>query len=123
MTTFTASDLLMKAPFAFAVHEMSAEKEQADFCFKTVYANPGYYHLVGIGNQDEPDQSCLFALESIFNDQQKWLDIFFRTAFEGAVHEHEYFAMELGSWLNVHVYQLSPGSFATVFTPLDMQGG
>ncbi|NLW10437.1 MAG: diguanylate cyclase, partial [Clostridiaceae bacterium] len=123
MTTFTVTDLLMKAPFAFAVHEMSVATEQTDVSFKTVYANPGYYHLVGLGSQDEPDQECLFALESIFRDQQKWLDIFYRTAFEGAVHEYEYFAMELGSWLNIHVYQLQTGSFATVFTPLDMQGG
>lgn len=122
MTTFKASDLLMKAPFAFAVHEMSADFDQTEQAFTTVYANPGYYHLLGLGSHEIPDQKGLFALESIFFDKNKWYEIFYRTAFEGAVHKNEYFAMELGSWIHIHVYQLETGSFATVFSPLDTQG-
>lgn len=123
MTTSISCNYLSKAPFAFAVHEFLAETPSAELNFSTIDANPGYRHLLGLSQTDTIESDSLFTLESVFANRDRWLQIFYRAAYEGAVHDQEYYSLEMDCWLHIHVYQLAKGCFATMFTPLNTASG
>jgi PAS domain S-box-containing protein len=121
MNYFDYQDLIQRAQFGYACHEILIDQAGNPYDYRFLEVNSSFEKLTGLESSKIIGKTARSVLPGIENSAFNWIAFYGRVALDGGNETFEQFSEPLNRWYNVQVYSPRTNLFATVFVDVTSQ--
>jgi PAS domain S-box-containing protein len=107
--------VLQKAPFGYAHHEIILDDAGKPYDYRFLEVNEAFEKLTGLKKENLLGRTVREAIPEIEKDKFNWISFYGRIALEGLEEEFEQYSEALKGWYRVQAFSSQKNLFTTVF--------
>lgn len=121
MDSLDYRDLISRAPFGYAYHQIVTDQEgnPCDYIFLEV--NPTFERLTGLSKSDLIGKQVSEVIPAVMHDEFDWIQFYGDVALNEKEREVEQYSTALNRWYRILAYSPKKGRFATIFTDITIE--
>lgn len=109
------SDIIKRAPFGYAYHQVVTDDDGNPVDYLFLDANQAFEELTGLSAHEMLGKTVTQVMPDIKDSTFDWISFYGEVGLSGNVREFEQFSEPLNRWFKVQVYSPKKGFFSTIF--------